>query len=313
MFDAAPFIREIGRGPSNSRSLSREQSFDLFDAILKGHVDDLSLGAVLIALRTKGESTDELAGALDAVQLNAFRISDDGRVPVVSIPSYNGARSTANLTALLACLLADAGLRVVVHGIVDDPKRMTTASIFKAMGMPLCTDHDAIHSVIARGFPAFVPLSLICPALQRLLDVRAILGVRSIAHTLAKMLNPVRTNHCLRLVSFTHPEFNLMQHDYFARYGGNALILRGTEGEVVASTKRAAQIDWVHQGICKTLVSAQTQPMGEAASLPPFDDASQTARWIQSVLAGERPVPLAIADQVKAIQIACASAVSELV
>ena len=100
---------------------------------------------------------------------------------------------------------------------------------------------------------------------------------------------------------FTHPEFNRLQHDYFIATARPALVLRGTEGEVVASTRRAAQIDWLHDGRCDTLVPAQGAPTREIPALPDAHDAPATARWIQSVLAGERPVPEPIAQQVAAI------------
>jgi len=61
-FSCAPFIKEIGRGKDGARGLPREQAKTLFSAILRGEVSDFELGAVLIALRVKGESHDELIG-----------------------------------------------------------------------------------------------------------------------------------------------------------------------------------------------------------------------------------------------------------
>lgn len=51
------------------------------------------------------------------------------------LPSYNGARKQANLTPLLALLLAKVGLPVVVHGVLDDSTRVTSAEIFRATGV----------------------------------------------------------------------------------------------------------------------------------------------------------------------------------
>jgi len=61
-FSCAPFIKEIGRGKDGARGLPLDQAKTLFSAILRGEVSDFELGAVLIALRVKGESHDELIG-----------------------------------------------------------------------------------------------------------------------------------------------------------------------------------------------------------------------------------------------------------
>ncbi len=302
-FDASAYTKEIGRGPDNARSLSREQMFDLFSAMLQGRVNDVSLGAVMMALRTKGESTDEIAGALDAVQTHSFRLSLDNKRACVSIASYNGARLNANLTPLLACLLARQGLNVVVHGLDAVSGRTTTSHIMRALnlhGEQALTQEQMRHQLDQR-LPVFVRTETICTGLRRMLDLRSIMGVRNISHTIAKMMNPFSGNSALRLVSFTHPEFNERQTEYFTRYGGNALIMRATEGEVVASTKRSAKIQWIKDGVSHTLRAAQSTVMSAPVDLPAFNDAMATADWIQSVLAGKIAVPVAILDQVQAI------------
>ena len=82
-FPAAPLIREIGRGAHGSRALTREQSASLMAAILDGAVSELELGAVLIALRMKGETAVEIAGFLDALEPHLVRVpSQDHSVGV---------------------------------------------------------------------------------------------------------------------------------------------------------------------------------------------------------------------------------------
>jgi anthranilate phosphoribosyltransferase len=302
--DAQRFIKEIGRGGEGTRSLSYDLAMQMFEALFEGRFDDIELGAILIALRMKGESLDEVRAALDVLEPGLHRLPVDVVRPCVSIPSYNGARHTPNLLPLLACLLADAGVQVVVHGVSRDERRTTTADIMTAMGLGAVRDIGQAVDVIGRGVPAFVPIELLSPALAGLLALRARLGVRNIGHTLAKLINPTRSPDCLRMASFTHPEFNRLQHDYFIGSRRPAMLMRGTEGEVVASTRRAAQIDWVHNGECEVIVPAQTTAAGGQPALPDAADPSATARWIQSVLAGERPVPQAIDQQVGAVLLA---------
>ena len=298
--EIGPFLREIGRGKDGARALDTEKARALFDAVFAGRLGEMELGAVMIALRMKGETVDEVAGALAALDGWLDAVPVDPAQPAVAIPTYNGARRSANLTALLACLLARAGVQVVVHGVLHDPKRTTTAEVMQAMGLAPCASAADARRAIDRRDPAFVPVEVLSPALARLLALRWRLGVRNVGHTLAKLLNPTGSPACLRIAAYTHPEFNALQHALFERSRAPALILRGTEGEVVASTRRAAQIDWMHDGVCEPLVAAHTEPLRDVPELPEAHDAGATAQWIRSVLAGERPVPQAIAQQVRA-------------
>ncbi|MET0980575.1 MAG: DNA-binding protein YbiB, partial [Telluria sp.] len=69
-FPAARFIKEIGRGVKGARSMTREDAAALYGAMLEGRVSDLELGAILLAMRIKGESVEELAGFMDAAEVS---------------------------------------------------------------------------------------------------------------------------------------------------------------------------------------------------------------------------------------------------
>jgi anthranilate phosphoribosyltransferase len=301
-------IRSIGRGKAGSKDLSREQSHELFLSIFSGELDDLQLGAILMAFRMKGECLTEIQGALAALHLvnsrGGYVVPTDRSKPVVIIPSYNGARLQPNLTPLLACLLADAGVQVIVHGVESDEKRVVSAEIFTAMGLPPLKRLADSSLSFERQVPAFIPIRIASPALFKLLSMRGRMGVRNIAHSLAKIFNPTNRCDAIRLTAFTHPEFNTLQHDYFINSGETAFVMRATEGECFANVRRLQAIDLIFAGAVNQVVPGQVTPTASLA-LPAPCDVVATAKWTQSVLAGERGLPQAIADQVKAILDAC--------
>ncbi|RPH43478.1 MAG: DNA-binding protein YbiB, partial [Burkholderiales bacterium] len=212
LMDAQPFIKEIGRGRESARGLTYDSAVTMFDSMFGGGFADVELGAILIALRMKGESLDEIRAGVDVLEPLIARVPVDPGRPVVSIPSYNGARNTANLVPLLACLLADAGVQVVVHGVTSDPRRTTTAEIMQAMGLGSAGGTHSAEAAIARGDPAFLPVATLSSRLAALLELRWQLGVRNVGHTLAKLLTPTTSAACVRLTAFTHPEFAILQH-----------------------------------------------------------------------------------------------------
>lgn len=300
-FDAAPFIREIGRGKKGARDLSRDDARRLYAAMLDGQLSDLQMGAFLIGMRIKGESVAEIAGFLEAAEASFMPLqAPQATVAPVVIPSYNGSRQMPNLTPLLACLLAREGVPVLVHGVSQDPGRVTTAEILQAMGMAPLADAQAWLASLSRREPVFLPIHLLAPKLHRLLEVRRVLGLRNSTHTLVKLLQPF-AQPALRLVSYTHPEYLTMLTNYFSSEAppdrGDVFLMRGTEGETVAHAKRAQAVIWFHQRQATELIERQA-PVDEMPPLPAASDAATTAAWIHEALAGRQPVPAPIAEQV---------------
>lgn len=294
--DLTRFIKEIGRGKNAARDLNREDARALFAAMLAGEVPDLQMGAVLMALRIKGESLDELAGFLEACEASyPHWPAPAGLVPLV-IPAYNGARQLPNLTPLLAHLVAREGVPVLVHGVTADPGRVTTFEVLAAMGVRAAQTPEEAQAQLRDRKLAFIAVEVLAPQLARVLALRRAMGVRSSGHTLAKMLQPFSAP-AVRLVSVTHPEYVLRMRAFFSRddaHAAHALLLRGAEGEAVAHPRRELAIDWLNGAAVETW----SAPVAENPLLPASHDAEVTAAWIHDALAGRHPIPSAIAHQV---------------
>jgi len=311
-FPCARFIKEIGRGPHGARALAPEDTQALYGAMLDGRVSELELGAVLLAYRLKGETPEELAAMYAAAHASfaPIRVTQDAagavsNVSAVSIPSYNGARKQPNLVPLLALLLAREGVPVLVHGVTEDPGRVTSAEIFAHLQIAAAQTHNEIEDALAAHRVAFAPIETLAPKLARLLALRRRMGVRNSTHTLVKILQPF-AQPGLRLVNYTHPPYRESLTELFVTHPdvatGGALLARGTEGEAVADTRRQVQIDWLHDGQCETLVAPERSSAdAPAVDLPEGRDAPTTAAWIADVLRGAAPVPTAIARQVEVI------------
>ena len=291
----AHYIKEIGRGKDGARPLSREQAADLLGQVLDGNVTDLEVGAFCLAMRIKGETPQEMAGFLDAVHQRLSLIPDSG-TPVVVLPSYNGARKLPLLTPLLGLLLAREGAAVLIHGTPTESSRIFVSEVLVALNIRA---QAAIHS-IASGEVVFTPTELLCPALKRLLDVRRAVGLRNPAHSLVKIMNPC-AGKSLVVSSYTHPEYAVSMAATFELTHTNALLLRGTEGEVVADARRMPQMESFIDGHRQLIQDAQAGSLSTLPDLPKTTDAAATGAYIQAVMAGQLPVPVPIAKQVEHI------------
>ena len=289
------YIKEIGRGKDGARTLSREQAADLLGQVLDGTLTDLEIGAFCLAMRIKGETPEEMAGFLDAVR-SRMQLLPDGGAPVVVLPSYNGARKLPLLTPLLGLLLAREGAAVLIHGAPSENSRIFVSEVLVAIGICAQTAPESI----AQGTLAFIPTETLCPALKRLLDVRRVVGLRNPAHSLVKLMNPCM-GKALVVSSYTHPEYAVSMAQTFELIQANALLLRGTEGEVVADARRMPQMESFINGQRQLLQEAQAGTLNALPDLPKTTDAASTAAYIRSVMTGEKPVPAPIAMQVEHI------------
>ena len=289
------YIKGIGRGKDGARPLLRDQAADLLGHVLDGTVTDLEVGAFCLAMRIKGETPAEMAGFLDAVhqRLNLLPASE---TPVVVLPSYNGARKLPGLTPLLALLLAREGLPVLVHGTPTEASRVFTSNVLLALDTRPLT---AIQS-IASGDVAFAPTELLSPGLKRLLDVRRVVGLRNPSHSLVKLMKPV-AGKALVVSSYTHPEYAISMAATLELVEADALLLRGTEGEVVADARRSPQMQGFVKGQRVLFEEGVKGTLPSVPDLPQAIDADSTAAYIRAVLAGTSPVPASIAQQVQHI------------
>ena len=300
------YIKEIGRGKEGARSLSQQQAYDLMSQVLDGRVTDLEIGAFAIAMRIKGETVPELAGFLQATGERCIALTAER--PVVLLPSYNGARKLPNLTPLLALMLAQEGLPVLVHGMPDDPTRVTSADVFHDLGLPVARDAADILQAWGRHEPAYIRTDLLCPPLARLLDARWTIGLRNPGHTVAKLLDPFPAAGAVRVVNHTHPEYGVMLNEFLRHTHANAMLMRGTEGEPVADPRRLPRLDLFIDGQLREdlALPAHEGVLRELPVLPRTCDAATTAMYIQSVLSGEKPAPGPLTQQVACLARAAA-------
>ena len=305
----APYLREIGRGKDGARALTRVQAGDLMARLLDGQVSDVEAGAFAIAMRIKGVTPADLAGFMDAVAPRLLPLPAPPAAGAVVLPSYNGARRLPNLTPLLALLLAQEGAQVLVHGPMTEPGRVTTAEIFHDLGLPFAVDADGIDNGWARREPVFIATEDLCPSLARLLEVRRVIGLRNSGHTVAKLLAPPSTRACLRVVNYTHPEYAALLTRFMAHTAGDAVLMRGTEGEPVADPRRAPRLDAFIGGQPRPELSraAHEGVLTELPVLPRGIDPTTTAMYIQSVVSGEKPAPGPLTLQVDCLMAALAA------
>ncbi|HMS27144.1 MAG TPA: DNA-binding protein YbiB [Burkholderiaceae bacterium] len=304
----AKYIKVIGRGKDGAKPVNREEATDLMLQILDGKVSDLEVGGFCIAMRIKGETELENAGFLDALDQRMNKIKS--ACPVVVIPTYNGARKLPALTPLLALLLAREGKKhgfaVLMHGAMSDDTRVSSFEILQAFGNTTTTKSLVFlndnQSTLSTGQMAYVDTHVLSQGLGKLLNVRRTIGLRNPAHSIVKLMNPVDDSQpaCV-ITSYTHPEYLHSMTATFKYMGTQAMLMRGTEGEPVADARRTPEMNVFKNGVTTCVQEAQAGSLVKLPDLPADISAENTARYMEAVLHGAKPVPEPIATQVKHI------------
>lgn len=294
-------IKEIGRGAKGARDLTTGDAETLFSAMLRGDVPDLELGAILLALRIKSESDDELIGFCHAMQQATHTIRTTSAAPMVVLPTYNGVRRQPNLLPLLALLLKEAGLQVLIHGRHDFENRENPFPLFHACGIDQATSLKQAETQLAESGIALLDIEHLNPGLNKLLSLRGRLGVRNSAHTLCKLLDPC-PGQSIRVVNVTHPEYLIRMTTLLKAQKGRAMLLRGTEGEPFANPRRRPELLGFNHGATEVLFAAEEGGTPPISGWPVTADFDENVRLIQQLRADPKRIPQPIIDQVAALK-----------
>ena len=221
----ADHVRTLGRGPGRSRSLTQDEAADAMRHMLSGTAAPEAVGALLMLLRMKGETADEIAGFAKAAQ--------DAIAPIPGValdwPSYAAGRTRGAPWFLRAARrLALPGRGVLIHGWngADGTVRDGLAQA----GIAVANTPEQAAGLIATDGIAYLRLETAHPALFGLLALREALGLRSCINTVCRMLNPGRAAASVQGVF--HPSYRLLQADAAALLRWeNLSVIKGGGGE----------------------------------------------------------------------------------
>lgn len=242
----APYIRIIGKGPRSARPLTREEADAAMCLILDGRVESAQLGAFFMLLRLRSETPEELAGFVAAARA---RIAPAGVVPDLDWPSYAGKRRRLPWFLLAALLLAESGVRVLLHGgDAQTGGRLYAGTALAALGVQPCRSLSEAEAQLVEHNFAYLPLAAFSPRFQEIINLRPLLGLRSSMHTVVRLLNPMRAPHSIQGVF--HPGYRTRHQKAAVLLGDpHIAVLKGEGGEFERDPSASATLYTVDQNL----------------------------------------------------------------
>jgi len=243
-------IREAFAQVMAGRSLSEAEAVNVFGEIFDGHAPDALVAGFLVALRIKGESAAELAGAARAM-LKRARPLDLGPGLLDTAGTGGDNAGTVNISTGAALIAATAGVRVAKHGNRAVSGRIGAADLLERLGVKIDLDPAGLRRCLDRAGICFVFAPAYHPVMARLATLRRELGIRTLFNLLGPLANPARPSR--QLLGVADPQLIRPMAEALAALGvEHAMVVHGEDGldeiSCVAPTRvaeiRAGKIDY---------------------------------------------------------------------
>jgi anthranilate phosphoribosyltransferase len=291
---AAPTWPEVLSALVERRDLTAEQSAWAMGEILAGEATPAQIAGFAVALRGKGETSEELTGLVEAMYARSTPISVPGRL--LDVVGTGGDRSmSVNISTMAAIVAAGAGARVVKHGNRSASSKSGSADVLEALGIRLDLPVERVEALATEVGITFCFAAAFHPALRHAAVARRELGIGTTFNLLGPLANPTRP--AAQAIGCADRKMAPVMAGVFARRGVDAWVFRGDDGVDELTTSTTSSLWTVHDG---RVTETSVDPRAHGLALAPEGalrggDPAYNADVVHRVLAGE---PGAVRDAV---------------
>jgi anthranilate phosphoribosyltransferase len=208
-------------------SLSVDEAREVVLGMMREEATPAQVAGFLMALRTKGETVDELEGFAGAMLELARAV--EAAAPVVDTCGTGGDRSgTFNISTIAAIVTAACGVRVAKHGNRAASSQCGSADVLEALGVRIDLDPLGVERCLAETGIAFMFAPMFHPATAYVVGIRRELRVVTLFNFLGPLTNPARPS--AQVVGVSDPRMLPLVAEVLARRGVRAMVFRGEDG-----------------------------------------------------------------------------------
>ncbi len=235
-------IAKIGKGLKGAKDLTWEEAKFSLSAIIEGEATATQVGAFLMAMRIKTESIGELAAFTSSARRYMPSIQFPDSTHMVDLPLYGEKHNTLHIVVAASLVASAAGAGMFLHGVENPSLGYDLCQVLEQLKLPIA--QSALQATEQASEHAWVYMDLAGyhAPLTKLLDLRQEFGVQSLAHQIARLLNPAQLPS--QVIGIAHPPYlNKMVEALDMLRTSRALIIQGVEGfpELSISGPSAAQ------------------------------------------------------------------------
>jgi anthranilate phosphoribosyltransferase len=270
------------------KTLTESEAAEAFDTIMSGGASEAQVGALLMGMRARGETVDEITGAARALRARAVTV----RAPEGAIDTCGtggDAKGTHNISTCAAFVVAGAGIPVAKHGNRSISSRSGSADVLAALGVNIdCGPEGIAHCIESAGI-GFMFAPSHHASMRHVAKVRSELGTRSIFNLLGPLANPAGTKY--QVVGVFGEEWVEPIAQVLGRLGAKrAWVVHGSDGLDELTTTGISHVAALDGGKISTFkISPKNAGLPEAkAEDLSGGDATENAAHIRAVLGGQQ-------------------------
>lgn len=272
-------------------SLTDTEMEDVIRVLMTGEATPAQIAGLLIALRMKGETVDEITGAARAMRASAVRVHPRARVVVDTCGTGGDAAGTFNVSTAAAFIAAGAGITVAKHGNRAMSGRVGGADVLEALGVRIALPPERVAACIDEIGIGFLFAQTFHPAMKHAAAPRRELGVRTLFNLIGPLSNPAGAQRQIVGVferKWTEPLARALQ-----RLGSQqALVVSDADGLDEISLTAATHVSELKNGEIRSFDVTPEQFGLRRCSIVDLEggDLEQAARHIREVLNGTSDV-----------------------
>ena len=269
------------------QSLTADDTGWAMGEIMSGQATTAQIAGFAVALRAKGETTEEVIGLVRSMLDNAAPLALDG--PMVDTCGTGGDRAaTVNISTLAALVVRGAGVRVVKHGNRAASSACGSADLLEELGVAVDLTPDRVAACVKATDIGFCFARVFHPALRHAGPTRSELGVATFFNFLGPLTNPAQPS--AQAVGVADERMAGVMAGVLAARGTSALVFRGTDGLDELSVGAPSRVWVVHDGEVRD-DAVDPADLGIPAAAPDAlrgADAAHNAAVTRRLLDGER-------------------------
>ncbi|MFL5822823.1 MAG: anthranilate phosphoribosyltransferase [Solirubrobacteraceae bacterium] len=287
MGNSTDLLRAAIDSVASGNDLTQEESAAVLSEVMTGQASEVQIAAFLIALRTKGETVQEIAGLAQTMRSFATPV-ENSRDDLLDTAGTGGGRRTFNVSTTAALIAAGAGCAVAKHGNRSATGLSGSADLLEALGARIDLSPEAVGTCIAEVGFGFMFAPAHHQATRHVIPVRRDLAVRTIFNFLGPLTNPAGATH--QLIGVSDPAYLDTMAGALALLGtSHALLVSSDDGldELsISAPTRVVEVrgeELLRYTVTPEEVSLRRAPLEEI----PGGDPQQNAATARQILGGE--------------------------
>ena len=278
----------------------------LLAAIFDGGIDDLELGAGLVAMHGEAVEAADIVGGLHAMnaRVQSLRCPDVPYRPLVFSASTPAVRTVPNLLPWLVLVLSRLGVPVLVHGDLGGTAGASTACVLRGLGVMPNSTLAKTQTALEERRIAFVPVGLLSPGLANLLAAQTRLGLKNWTSKLAALIDPFRGGG-VRIIGVADGRLREIIESTCCDEELDALVFEGADDDAFVAPFCRPRLTGISGGARSMLFAAESSDLEWRVSLPEPDCVASCVTWTRRALAGDAAVPHPMVNQLACCLFLC--------